>query len=239
MRLSKTIGMAALAAAILHSTSAYSAVLGSLVFTNPTGTVGANDVIDVWVTLTLDTASDPLTFNSSAAYPNGVNPADIPTDGLIWDPNIPGYTTVPFDNYDYIGLSTSRSCNDTFTVVCSDPGSQYSYNAPSTHPSSWFNFSGTLNPGASMDFLLYELTPIAGGAASGTYELFTAGVAMNVYGTDIDGNSMDAEIYDFRTTCVAANCTFSRDVSPVPIPGAAWLFGSALIGLAGVIRKRA
>ena len=30
----------------------------------------------------------------------------------------------------------------------------------------------------------------------------------------------------------------SGDVSPVPVPAAAWLFGSALIGLAGIKRKK-
>jgi hypothetical protein len=28
-------------------------------------------------------------------------------------------------------------------------------------------------------------------------------------------------------------------VTPVPIPAAVWLFGSGLLGLAGIVRKRA
>lgn len=52
----------------------------------------------------------------------------------------------------------------------------------------------------------------------------------------------------FNSTCGAdANCfadfsvdnvSISADVNPVPVPAAAWLFGSALLGLAGIGRKR-
>jgi hypothetical protein len=34
------------------------------------------------------------------------------------------------------------------------------------------------------------------------------------------------------------NITIMTDLAPVPVPAAAWLFGSALIGLGGVARKR-
>jgi hypothetical protein len=34
------------------------------------------------------------------------------------------------------------------------------------------------------------------------------------------------------------NITITTDLAPVPVPAAAWLFGSALIGLGGVARKR-
>lgn len=53
----------------------------------------------------------------------------------------------------------------------------------------------------------------------------------------------------FNSTCGAdANCvadfsidnvSISADVNPVPVPAAAWLFGSAVIGLAGLKRKKA
>jgi hypothetical protein len=41
--------------------------------------------------------------------------------------------------------------------------------------------------------------------------------------------------------CLAASCSFDvtfTNVSAVPLPAAAWLFGSGLIGLAGIARRR-
>ncbi|MES9992610.1 MAG: hypothetical protein ABW098_11685 [Candidatus Thiodiazotropha sp.] len=228
MKLRKTIGMATLTLAILQSTSAYSAVTGSLVYSEPTGTVGANDVIDVRVTLTLDSDSDPLTYNASDAPYNGVNTDDFP----LTDVN--GTT---FTSHDSVGLFTTRTCNDTFAIDCGDPGSEYSFSTPSSD--SWFGFDGTLDAGESMDFHLYDLTPTAAGAAPGHYELYTIGLGVMVYGLDSAGSEISAEVHGFRTTCMDPNCTFSRDVAPIPIPGAAWLFGSAMLGLMGMVRKRA
>lgn len=39
-------------------------------------------------------------------------------------------------------------------------------------------------------------------------------------------------------TLMGINDVFATSVSEVPVPGAAWLFGSALLGLAGVAKKR-
>lgn len=57
--------------------------------------------------------------------------------------------------------------------------------------------------------------------------------------------------YDLVNYCAADECgaypgmlqdtspgTWTMTVSPVPVPAAAWLFGSALIGLAGIKRKK-
>jgi hypothetical protein len=41
--------------------------------------------------------------------------------------------------------------------------------------------------------------------------------------------------------CLAKSCTFDvtfTNVSEVPLPAAAWLFGSGLITLAGIARRR-
>lgn len=229
MKFSKPLGAVALVSA-LYGTTASSAVIGTLEFTNPTGTVGANDTIDVYVTLTLESFSDDLTFYPYDAFPNGVNPDDLPTEAWDWDSE----DYVPFDSYDYIGAYVSRGCTDTFTVGCSDAGSQYSYSTDND----WFDFEGTLSAGDSLTLKLFELTPVAGGAAPGTYELFNAGFGLTVYGQDADGNPLDETLYAFDTNCAGASCTFTRDVSAVPLPAAAWLFGSAMLGLVGLSRRR-
>ncbi|MCG7915096.1 MAG: hypothetical protein JAY71_14625 [Candidatus Thiodiazotropha weberae] len=226
MKLHSSIGMAALTIAALQSAPAYPAVMGSLVFTEPTATVAANEIIDVWVTLTLEESSDPLSYDRSSPPFYGWQEADFPTDA----------NGAPFASYERAVLYTTRTCSDTFTLNCGDAGSQYSFSVPTAN--AWFTFDGTMNPGDRADFLLYQLIPDADGAEPGIYELHTAGFGLSVQGWDGSGNSIVEELFGFRTTCMDASCTFSREVAPIPIPAAMWLFGSALLGLVGFSRHR-
>ncbi|MBK7522275.1 MAG: VPLPA-CTERM sorting domain-containing protein [Gammaproteobacteria bacterium] len=58
------------------------------------------------------------------------------------------------------------------------------------------------------------------------------------FGLDGNDNPIQADFYEFSTNCSRVNdsCAFTRTVSAVPLPAAAWLFGSALAGL-GFVRK--
>lgn len=226
-----TLKMAALVllSGLMASPAANSSVIGTLSYNDPTGTVGPNDTIEVWATLTLDPSSDPLTYDPNEAFPNGFNQDDIPTEAYDYN----SQTYVPFDSYSYIGALTSRNCDDTFTVSCSSPGSQYTYTTPSTD--SWFDFSGTINPGESLAIHLYTLTPTGGGAQPGVYRLFNSGVGFSVYGLDANDNELEADVYSFSANCFDDSCAFTRTV--VPVPAAAWLFGGGL-GLLGLVRRR-
>lgn len=237
----KAIGIGVLALGILQSASAYSAmVTGTLEYVEPTGTVNANETINVRVRLTLGASSAPLTY-TIGSYPNGINPADIPTSGYSNSHN-----SMPFAGYDYIGHFTSRDCDDTFTDGCGGGSSQYESIAPASD--SWFDFNGiTIGAGESREFNLFQWKPTDGSAESGTYRLFTAGLGFTVYGwgdggIDEDSNPIqipiDAEIYNFNTNCIHDSCAFTRTVSAVPLPAAAWLFGSALLGLIGVAKRK-
>jgi hypothetical protein len=226
----KIAGGVALAAGMLLGGVAQAAVIGTLSFTTPTGTVTPTESIDVWVTLTLDESSDPLSYLPNDGFPSGVNPDDIPLEAYSFDVD----DFVPFDSYNYVSAFTSRSCSDTFTVGCSDVGSEYGWS--SANSDNWFDFEGTINPGESVDFKLYTLTPADGSATPGFYEAFNVGLGLSVYGEDADGNELEADIYQFYTDCGDASCDFSRTV--VPIPAAAWLFGSAMVGLVGLARRR-
>ncbi len=55
----------------------------------------------------------------------------------------------------------------------------------------------------------------------------------SIVGTSQSGTSLAANTTDFNYTIAGTELT------PVPVPAAAWLFGSALLGLAGVGRRRA
>lgn len=226
-------------AAVLLATSsvANAAIIGTLTFRDPTGTVNSNEIIDVWVTLTLDAASDPLTYDPNINAYGGIDPATFPETALLGD--MPPFEEVPFDSYDYVSQWTSRSCNDTFAAPgCGGPTSAYGWITPPA-PDSWFNWTGTLNAGESVDILLYQLSPNGGNAPAGTYQAFNVGLGLTVYGfNDAHQADINAELVGFNTGCYSGSCSFTRTVvAAVPVPGALWLLGSAVTAL-GLVRRR-
>ena len=239
MKRVKAIGIAVLALGMLQSASAYSDVIGHLEFTQPSGTAYANDTINVRVKLTLDGSSDSLAYtptgsgwNGTDEFWDGINGDDIPNQG--YDEN---YNLVDFASYSSISLFTFRYCTDSFTASCGSAGtSQYDAIGPASE--SWFDFQGTMGPDASREFNLFQWEPIGGSATPGVYDFYTGGLGFSAVGSDSLGHLISADIYSFDTTnnCMGGNCTFTRTVSPVPLPAAAWLFGSALAGL-GFVRK--
>lgn len=71
-----------------------------------------------------------------------------------------------------------------------------------------------------------------GGTATGTYDAntgaFTIGWSSLIVGGSFDGNTGYWELSGVANT----------STSEVPVPAAVWLFGSGLIGLAGIARRR-
>ena len=247
-------------AAISTLPSVNAAVIGQLTFRDPTGTVAPDETIEVWATLTLDPGSDPLNFDDSFApddQPFAI-PLELPLEGNeLFGPPDPTY---PFSYYDSFSGSHGRSCSDTFSGAGACSGGEYTITSTASfgEPTNWLSLISSafvLAPGDSIDMLLYELTPSDGSAAAGTYEMFSIFVSLNVEGgfeeeiclgdvdefgeclDDTDFNVVDLEaiLFEFSTDCPDANCTFTRTV--VPVPAAAWLFGSALLGLMGIKRK--
>lgn len=229
--------LSALGASLLLCSGVASAdVIANLSFTTPSGTVGPTDSIDVWVTLSLDAASDPLTFDAS------VNPlADLPSSLIpaaaeVW--NGSGYDSVPFDSYEYTSQFTSRVCSGTFTNACSD--GEYHIEAVTSGSNTWFGTSSlNLTAGESQSFLIYQFTPTNGSAAPGDYIFYSAGLGFTVHGIDMDGNSIEQDIAFDACTSQSDSCAFTRTVSAVPVPAAVWLFGSGLLGLLGLAKRRA
>ena len=227
----KVLGIIA-TAALLQGSAAQASIIGTLSFVEPTGTVAADEPISVWVRLTLSADSDPLVYYSAVPFPNGFDAADMPLEGR----NRETGEVAQFDSYSFITPFVSRGCDDTFTVGCSDPGSQYEFSTASAN--GWFDFDGTIGPHQSMDFELYTLTPLDGLAETGNYDLFTAAIGFFVFGLDADGNELISEVLRVGTDCAGPECTFSRTVAPVPIPAATWLLVSGLLGLFGATGRR-
>ena len=66
--------------------------------------------------------------------------------------------------------------------------------------------------------------------------------AITLYGMTGNGTTLAVQTYILGTASVAANGTLTLTgngtTSPVPLPAAVWLFGSGLLGLVGVSRRR-
>lgn len=218
---------------VAAGTSANAAIIGTVTFRDPTGTVNSNETIDVWVTLTLDAASDPLVYDTSIDSFGGIDPGTFPTEGFAYP-----FGMVPFDSYNYVGQFTRRTCNDTFAAPgCGNAGSAYQWQSNNSGDN-WFDWQGTLNPGDSIDFLLYQLTPNGGNAPAGTYQAFDIGLGLLVYGSNNTYGSIDADLLRMTTGCSPSTCSFTRTVvAAVPVPGALWLLGSAAAVL-GLVRRR-
>lgn len=76
-----------------------------------------------------------------------------------------------------------------------------------------------------------------------TISLFSGDLDAFNFSTTLDGNSFDSyfNTFDgFDSNGLAINGTWNSTVtlSPVPVPAAVWLFGSGLLGLVGVARRR-
>jgi hypothetical protein len=228
MKLSGLLGGAAAALALAGgATTAQAHATGSLVFTDPTGTVAPTDTIDVFLTLTLDGASPALTTD------NGVILSSGPTDDEL--------TAAGFDLAQGVStnLNIGAGCSGTFTTVCSD-GPPYDFTFQ------FDNFNATLDvqPGADFTYLYGRFTPTGGHAPAGTYNFFDAGLFIQAFGKDTNGDNLHV---DFRIadTCLdgpSAGCAFTRTVvgSDAPEP-AAWLLMLAGFGGLGAsfrIRRR-
>ncbi len=109
-------------------------------------------------------------------------------------------------------------------------------------------FANTSLPGDSVFLGFYDLD--LGGAYvfdSATFEVGTSGTfaAVSESGFDVAGNGsagslMDLEFYFNDPTEFDGVDTLTMDArfSAVPVPAAVWLFGSGLIGLIGVARRK-
>lgn len=99
---------------------------------------------------------------------------------------------------------------------------------------------GSQSPGAGAAGTLTSGTAVCGGGscASFTPSNFLSQLTLDFA---LDANNTFAEIshslaLDFFSNSGATG--YSMSASEVPVPAAAWLFGTALVGLAGVARKR-
>lgn len=201
-------------------------------FTQPSGTVGPGDSVEVWVTMSIDANDVPLVLDE--AMPDfGLDPADLPTQGSYRDPGTGEYVWADFVSYDWAYLNTWFGCDTTFGQSCTGgPPYGFSFHTSSKpgKPSINFVTSFELQPGESYEYLFGVFAPSAGPVPADTYVFRNTGVSLNFRGVDIDGNELHADV-DLGRTCPPGGdptCGFTRTVTAIPEP-ATW--GSMSLGL--------
>lgn len=175
-----------------------------------------------------------------------------------------GTSTVSLDNYsiELINGSTSTSYRSIdlsgytidasdFFVTCGDAGLVANCDYSFTTTSGWFQNGApdavALYDGANLiDSLSYEgvLAPYTENSAP-TFS--DSNSEMGSIARIFDGMDSDNNALDFQASCSTpgtaniagvGDCSVA-DVSAVPLPAAAWLFGSGLVGMVGLARRKA
>lgn len=110
----------------------------------------------------------------------------------------------------------------------------------------WSNISEASAPSASFTqtssahgWLSVDITNLTEAWLNGGVSDFGLALTQEAYGVSrtSSGSLMASSFCDSESAC-AANFAPFLEITEVPVPAAAWLFGSALLGLAGLRRKR-
>ncbi len=217
-------GLAAASAAGAATTAAF----GTLSFDQQFGTATSTDAIPVFLTLTLDPASAPLTTDPSAQVTSGLTDQNISDAG--YDPAV--YTSRL--------VNEEFSCSGSFTSGCGSPtAGAYHFNFNFDPPSFVTPSNFDLEPGSSYSFLFGTFVPNGHGAAPGTYQFANASIIFELFNAD---QSQEASI-TLASTCASgsAACSFTRVVTggigAVPEP-ASWALMLAGFGLVGATMRR-
>ena len=223
-------GMVGLATGVLlmFSSLAHSALIASLQFKDPIGTVRPTESFEVWVTLTLAADSDPLLVDRNAGYPFGFPTSFIPSRS---------FGGAPFASYSSVSSYVFMSCEGSLpTDNCRSEIYELDYNFGENSFHRDLE-SGEMMPGESRDYLFGTFVP-SGSAPLGEYVLFNIGYGFEFDGLDAHGNAVHQSV-KLASSCAnfSPSCAFTRTVvSDVPIPAAGVLFMSGL-GLIGVARR--
>lgn len=153
-------------------------------------------------------------------------------------------------SYRSIDLSGFNIDANSYFVVCGDANLVANCNYSFTTTNSWFQ------NGAPDAVALYESTNLLDSLSyEGALPLFTEGDFLTINDNNSDiaslariANGIDSNnnALDFQLGCITpgsaniagvGNCSVSS-VSAVPLPAAGWLFGSGLIGLVGLARRK-
>lgn len=208
----------------------------SMRFTQPSGTVRADETVEVWVQLE-SIGDETFSFDaSSTVAPFGL-PASITLPAVGSSREGP-YAVLPFASYERVSPFFWTVCGSAnFADGCQPFG--YSNQ---TLPSGWFAFNWTpflLAPGQSMSLLLTTYVPTGDPVPGGRLVIPQIGVGLGVHGRSESGVWLGAELLRIGPCGdTAGTCSFTRTVTAVPEPAAWLLWLGGVVSLAGLVRRR-
>ncbi len=227
--------------------SASADIYGTVTFTDPVVYASNTATIPIYLTLTLDPASDALMTDASGNITD-LSAGQVAANlfGNYTDSNNNPIQISPDPYTDPLSSNTNEflGCSGTFFNSANACGggtgpnaAPYSFNF-NYGPAPEFAFATNLDlaPGSSTTYLFGSLTPTTGSVASGTYNLPSAGFFMQVFDDAyIDSNNNPAHIADiyFATDETAG---FTAIVA-TPEPGFYGLLGLGLGFLAVCARR--
>ncbi len=160
---------------------------------------------------------------------------------------INGLNSSSYRSIDLTGFSINAG---SYFVVCSDASLVANCNYSFTSANGWFQ------NGKPDAVALYESTNLLDALSYEGFLLsYTEGDALTISDNNdditsisrmVDGTDSNSNALDFELGCITpgssnvagmGDCSVTS-VSAVPVPAAAWLFGSGIIGLAGLARRK-
>lgn len=227
----------ALCAAALFSAPAEAAVIASLTFDAPTGTVFSNQNIDIYLTLHLAANSDAIKTDAFTAVTSGLTEQDIIDAGA--------------DPMTVVRLNTNNSfeCSGTFVVGCGGGASAYNFDFNFTAPSFVGAANLDLEPGSNTSFFFGTFNPVGGNSAPGFYTFYNAAFIFQISNPNpnFDPNDPNSQMNLVREVAIAHTCSgqdsacaFTREVLAAPgVPEPAnWALMILGFGGAGAMLRR-
>ena len=151
---------------------------------------------------------------------------DFSADGLFGGGLLFGYDPA-LVAIDSITLGPDTATDPAFS--CPNPGNANCVTVPGSESITWGNFSNVLNPGHAVPASMATINLTALGAGTAVFTLIDDPGA---------GGWFDAAFGDATPAFTGASVSIAG-VSVIPVPAAVWLFGSGLLGLIGIARRRA
>jgi hypothetical protein len=225
------------AALLLAGAPACATAFGTLVFNQPTGSIGPNDSVLVSVAFTLDPKSDPIVIQNGQVKSGGFTDPQLIARGI--DPSAVTYQVLQF----------LAGCDGNTFEICSgslNDSKPYEVSFPAgSGPSLPFNL--TLDPGETLVTSISGYTPNPAPVPTGIYTLYDVNLYLlalhvdSVHGFELETDIADATLSPGSCPDHAAECAFTRTVvapaTSVPEP-ATWTMFIGGFGMMGIGLRR-